>query len=743
MAILKLGRYKALAALLVLFLAATAALLAINYMYAARAAESVSALRGVGEQRFQPRVIAATAQLVRTDLTARRYLGRGLNELGAAATAFDRSLAELDRHATSAAGSQGGLAGYAPLGSPATQRSLQELRQLWGEYHRILKPVIAFDANPYVETAARGTQLSSAGLRLNRELNEAARFGLARHEQMSKLIADLAAAVEADTLARSAQLRTLLLGGVAGAVLLFLVVLLLIGKASRNEQAAVRAKKETDAILHTLNQGLFLLDRDLKIGSERSEALERIFRRKDFDRLTFESLMRGIVPEKTLETALEYVRLMWGERVNEKLIKTINPLSEIQVHFDSGSSSMDTQFLEFDFSRVRADGQMSRVLVTVNDVTRRVELARELQESQEKAQAQLDLLLHILHVEPRQLTDFLQESEVAMKMVNSILKEPAREEAAFRAKLDGIFRQIHSAKGEAAALGLKTVESRAHGFEEALAELRKRPSLSGNDFLPLVVKLDDLFSHLAQVRDMVGRLAELRVAMTGDGAARRLPDDHDSARTGPAGTMVQPAPALLQRMAEGAEAANTLESNLKSLAERIARETSKQVKLACQGLEEVPKDYRRAVKDIAIQMVRNCVTHGIESPEERRTAGKGAAGLITIKFEARAAEGFEFVCQDDGRGLSAERLKATAVERGLLTAEQAAQLDDRRALSLIFLAGFSTQTEVTKDAGRGVGMDIVRNLIQELGGKIGVSTAVGRFARFRIWLPAASKAQAA
>ncbi len=739
MAILKLGKYKVLVAVLALYLAATGALLAINYVFVARTTESLGALRDVSEQRFQPRVIAAGAQLVGTDLAARRYLGRGLNELKGAVKTFDAALARLDRNVTAATGVQG----FAPLASTRSQRSLQNLRQLWGEYHQLLKPIMAFDTNPYVETAASGTQLSAAGLRLNRELDEAARFGLARHEQMSRLIGELAAAVESDTRARSSRLRTLLFGGLAGAVALLCVALLLIGKASRREQATLRAKKEADDILRTVNQGLFLLDKDLKVGSERSEALERIFHRKDFDRQTFESLLRGIVPEKTLDTALEYVKLMWGTRVNEKLIKTINPLAEVEVNFDSGSGPMDTQFLEFDFNRVRTDGRMSRLLVTVIDITRRVELARELQESQEKAQAQLDLLLHILHVEPRQLTSFLEESEVAMKMVNSILKEPAREESAFRSKLDGIFRQIHSAKGEAAALGLKTVESRAHGFEEALADLRKRPTLSGNDFLPLVVKLDDLFGHLAQVREMVGRLADLRVAITSEGEARRLRDDHDTGITGPAGTPMQPAPALLQRMAEGAEAANTLESNLKWLADRIARETSKQVKLACQGLENVPKDYRRAIKDIAIQLVRNGVAHGIESPQERRGAGKGATGLITIKFDDHGAEGLEFICQDDGRGLSAEKLKQTAVKRGLLTAAQAAQLDDRRALSLIFMAGFSTQTEVTKDAGRGVGMDIVRSLIQELGGKVGVSTTAGRFARFRIWLPAASKAQAA
>ena len=223
-----------------------------------------------------------------------------------------------------------------------------------------------------------------------------------------------------------------------------------------------------------------------------------------------------------------------------------------------------------------------------------------------------------------------------------------------------------------------------------------------------------------------------------------MPADHDISDTGPEGTLIQPAPQLLQRIAEGAEQSASLESSLKALASRIAGEQSKQVQVACTGLENVPKDYRRAIKDITIQMVRNCVAHGIESPSERSNASKDAAGTIVLKFETRGTEGYELICQDDGRGLSAEKLKHTAVKRGLLSAEQAQQLDDRRALSVITLMpGFSTQDNVTKDAGRGVGMDLVRNLVQELGGKVGVSTTVGRFARFRIWLPAASNVRAA
>ncbi len=736
----RLGRYQTLVAVLTLFLVGTGAVLGLNYLFAGRASDSMAAVRSIAQERLQPRVIAGQAQIVKNDLGARRFLGRSLAELKNNVAAFDGAFAELDRFASDG----GGLAsiGYQPFGSPVMRRRLQELRQVWGEYRTLLKPIVAFNAGPYVETADRGTQLSAAGLRLNRELNDAVQFGLARHEDMAKLVSALADAVQAETQARAATLRTYLLAAMGAAVVVLLAVIFYFGRVlSRQERNSTRAKNETDDILRTVNQGLFLLDKDLKIGSERSEALEAIFRRKDFDQLTFEGLLRGLVPEKTLATAVEYVRLLWGERVNEKLIKTINPLVEIEVTLDNGSGQLDTIYLEFDFNRVKADGVMSRLLVTVNDVTRRVHLARELLESQEKAQAQLDMLLHILHVDPRQLGGFLEESEVAMKMVNSILKEPAREETAFRAKLDGIFRQIHSVKGEAAALGLKTVESRAHGFEESLAELRSRPSLSGNDFLPLVVKLDDLFGHLGSVREMVSKLADLRVAMAGDEGSE--PKVHEDTGIGPEGTLIQPAPQMLARMAEGAEASGSLESSLKSLASRVAGEQSKQVQLACTGLDGVPKPYRRAVKDIAIQMVRNCIAHGIETPSERSNASKDAAGTIVIKFESRGHEGFEFVVQDDGRGLSTDKLKQTAIKRGLLSADQASQLDERRALSLIFMPGFSTQEGVTRDAGRGVGMDIVRNLVQELGGKVGVSTTVGRFARFRIWLPAATSAQAA
>src|SRR5258708_12162030 len=98
-----------------------------------------------------------------------------------------------------------------------------------------------------------------------------------------------------------------------------------------------------------------------------------------------------------------------------------------------------------------------------------------------------------------------------MKMINAVLREPTREEGVFRKKLDTLFRQVHSVKGEAAALGLSSIESRAHGFEDDLKTLREKPSLSGNDFLPLVIKLDDLLTHLQSFPELATHLSRLHL----------------------------------------------------------------------------------------------------------------------------------------------------------------------------------------------------------------------------------------
>ncbi|HEY7639419.1 MAG TPA: ATP-binding protein [Steroidobacteraceae bacterium] len=772
MGILDLGRYKGIVFAITGFLVFIAIILAVNHGKAGQFSDDVSAVKFLAEQREQPGAVYAAGIELAARLKNGQKIDEPLEALRKAAKSYDNALSSL-KNGNMITDDTGNVFVVPALTAEQAQSALNKGMLVWTAYKAKLDPVLRFSGSPYAAAEAPApaaknaplepapVPLSPRGRRLQAALQDLNDFGATSHPQLRNVMVELTSAVEGASRSRSDTLRMVQVFGIVAAVLLLGAIFFYFARNLRkDEEVSNRQRKETGDILRTVNEGLFLLDKDLKVGSERSLALNNIFRREDFNGFTFDQLLKEIVPEKTLRTAMDYVALLWGDRVNEKLVKTINPLNEVEVHFDNASGGFDTHFLEFDFNRVKAEGSLSHLLVTVNDVTKRVMLSRELQESQEKAQAQLDLLLRILHVEPDSLTGFLTDADVSLKMVNSILKEPAREESAFRAKIDGIYRQVHAVKGEAAALGLKTVEQRAHAFEEALQDLKGRASLSGSDFLPLVVKLDDLFNHLAQVREMLSRLVDLHQAiasrrgpMPAGGAAtpqveaekvdRWLAGESDEPQQQDK-TMQLRVPAMPAAEAPAAESAGSgLERTLADLAARVASSQAKQVALKCTGLDNVPEAYRRAVKDITIQLVRNAVVHGIEEPSERTKAHKSEVGTLAVEFGARDTEGYELIVQDDGRGLQLERIKEVAVERGLITPAQASMLDPRQTMALIFRPGFSTADRVTTDAGRGAGMDLVRILVAELGGRVGLASAGGKFSKFKIWLPATERAVAA
>ncbi len=771
MGILDLGRYKGIVFAITGFLVFIAVILAVNHGKAGQFSDNVAGVRFLENTAQQPRTVYDASMQLSQRLQNGEKIEEALEAVHKAASAFDSALGGIATGGmiTDKAGE---VLVLPSLNTPASVEQVKNASKLWDGYKAKLAPIVRFSGSPYMAAqpapapapapaAANGknaapavvappatptVQLSPRGRRLQAALIELTQYGNSTHGQLAKVLTGLSNEVEAHSRKETGTLRAIQVGGMGASLLLLGAIFLVFARNLRKEEAVNnRARKETADILRTVNEGLFLLDKDLKLGSERSMALNNIFRREEFLDLSFDKLLKDIVPEKTLRTAMDYVALLWGERVNEKLVKTINPLNEVEVHFDNPAGGFDTHFLEFDFNRVKSEGSLSHLLVTVNDVTKRVMLSRELLDSQEKAQAQLDLLLRILHVEPDSLTSFLTDADVSLKMVNSILKEPAREESAFRAKIDGIYRQVHAVKGEAAALGLKTVEQRAHAFEESLNDLKGRNSLSGSDFLPLVVKLDDLFNHLAQVREMLSRLVDLHHAIAtkrtagGEVGAEKV----DQWLGGQDQTQITKALSAPIDAAEATGAVGGLERTLEDLAARVASSQSKHVNLRCAGLEQVPDSYRRAVKDITIQLVRNAVVHGIEEPSERTKVNKAETGALAVEFTPRGSDGYELIVQDDGRGLQLDRIKEVAVERGLITPAQAAMLDPRQTMALIFRPGFSTADRVTTDAGRGAGMDLVRILVAELGGRVGLASAGGKFSKFKIWLPASERAVAA
>ncbi|MFZ6018347.1 MAG: chemotaxis protein CheW [Chloroflexota bacterium] len=149
---------------------------------------------------------------------------------------------------------------------------------------------------------------------------------------------------------------------------------------------------------------------------------------------------------------------------------------------------------------------------------------------------------------------------------------------------------------------------------------------------------------------------------------------------------------------------------------------------------ELDRSMIEEINDPLIHLVRNAIDHGIEPPEERRAAGKPERGTVTLNAWHEQGR-IILTVSDDGRGIDPAVLRKKVVQKGLMTAEEAAALTDEQAVDLIFLPGFSTAEKVTDISGRGVGMDIVQTNIQRVNGTIHIETAVGRGTTFQIVLP--------
>src|SRR5580692_2449904 len=690
---------------------------------ASEVAESSTALKLLGEQQRHPALIRAALESVHDRLGDRGYVQESLDQLRASSGKLDAALHEMTVPrpvSWFALTADTGATGTSIAGKHAAQ-----LLDNWARELVVLKPVLAFQGVPYQDNESTGTVLNDSGRELERDVNAALRTSRHALPLLDGEFTAIAAELQATNLRSATELRLVMLSGLVIALALVVLVTVLLSARQRQESSLRQARQQTADILRTVKDGLFLLDQNLVIGSAYSSALETLFQRKDFAGLPFENLLKSIVSERTLATALKFVKILWAERTNEKLVKTINPLGEVEVHIDAGNGKFDTRYLQFEFHRVRVDGEMTHVLVSVSDVSARVELARELQTSQNQAQGQVDTLLGILHIDPAQLTSFLNDSNAAMKMINAVLREPTREEGVFRKKLDTLFRQVHSVKGEAAALGLSSIESRAHAFEDDLKSLKEKPELSGNDFLPLVIKLDDLLTHLQSVSDLVSRLSHLHLQPAQPEAVHTV-------------TAVIEEEKQKQKQQAG-KTDSGVAATLQQLAERVARENNKEAALQCRGLDTVPDEYRRAVKDIGIQAVRNAIVHGIESPEVRLAAGKSPQGTVRLSFQEAGDTGYKLVVEDDGQGLSTERIKEAALKKGFITPERALTLDTKQIFSLLFQPGFSTMETATKDAGRGVGMNVIADLTNQLGGRVSVATSNGKFTRLTMTLPRAVK----
>jgi ligand-binding sensor domain-containing protein len=476
----------------------------------------------------------------------------------------------------------------------------------------------------------------------------------------------------------------------------------------RNKQL-IHSKKETDNILNNIEEGIFLINSRFQIESQYSAALENIFNEQKLARRKFLELMENKVTHKMHISITEFIELMFDDTVEERTIIDLNPMSEIKLTFESDDGKWtENKHLSFKFGRIRNDKEKTEeLIVTVNDLSNQIRLAKELEESQEYSRKQMEWMLSILHIEPQLIKEFMEGVDLELNYIDTVLRENNQEEN-MRKILGKIFRSMHMIKGNASLIDMKFFIEKAHEFEDNITHIREKQNITGSDFVPLVLMLKEMRSILKELGKLVERLSKI----------------HKNFRP--------------KRSYEN----KVFITSLQNLVQSLSRDLNKEIDLIDNEFEAgmIPYRYRLTSRQILIQLLRNSVYHGIESTNERKAAGKNTRGRIEISsFQENGTFGFRLF--DDGRGIQVSKLREKARGSGIWTEAEVKSWSDQEAAQTIFHTGVSTLESANLVAGRGVGMDLVKEKIVNLGGEISLNFKEGQSCEFIIEIPLKKEVQ--
>jgi len=361
------------------------------------------------------------------------------------------------------------------------------------------------------------------------------------------------------------------------------------------------------------------------------------------------------------------------------------------------------------------------VLVTITDVTATVALEQELLRASEEQEKKTALILEIIQSDVSELDLFLTKTNKTLNEINQTLQDNGVDSEAAESNkevVEDVFRKIHNIKGNASMLGLNTVVDLAHEVENNLVKLREKPNIKGEEFLSSLMQL-------ATLREYLDDYEEITHSILKDFANQN------------------------QKAHKNTKKAETqsekLAQEISTFTSQLAQKRDKKVfTRSSLDMDKISTEGMAEMKDIIIQLARNTVVHGIEIPEVRASLGKLEEGSFNITCEYDASSdntvgkpAYKFTFRDDGAGLDIKALRERAVELKIKTPKEAANMSEPQIASLIFEPSFSTKNEADEDAGRGMGMDIIREkIVTKLKGKISMNFAPGYYMKFTCCIPA-------
>lgn len=693
----KYGKYRGILISVALFILLDASVMILNFYVSFEISADAIGINLAGRQRMLSQRTAKTLYTLHSETSDSKDFQDAVTELTNSKNLFDGTLTAFT-HGGEAQGANKEIVVLPKVSSNEGQKTLKSAAEIWFDYKQSIDVLL--------------TDIK-AGRDFSKNLDKALIQAKTKNLLLLGHMNDLTINLENVASSKASRLRIIQTVGISLAIINFLFIMLHFLRQLRDSDVILeQARKETTEILQTVNEGLFLIDKNMIIGNQHSKQLIEILGVVNIAGKNFQQLLENIISGKDAETTRGFIDLLFDKKIKEKLIGDLNPLNLIEVNIAQASGGFINKHLQFSFARAQQAGVISHVLVTVQDVTEKIRLEKALVEIRKNSESQIELLTSLLHTHPSLLQEFITNCYNCYNRINNILRQPAKTTQLVKEKAVSIFREIHNFKGEAASLKLEYFENQAHAIEDTLAGLHSKADITGNDYLPLTMQLDKLISYTQQVQQLTEKLA-----LFGRFTSKALMPTSEKKILG-------------NRQQDGWD-------HLGDFVQSIAQRNGKLVKFVASGLRDLELDpeYAQQVKDICVQLLRNAVTHGIETPENRELMEKPIEGRIDLRIAKLSDEEMEITVMDDGSGLDYGAIRDKAIESGRWAEDEIDSWGNKHLLALIFHEGFSTAKEVSKDAGRGVGMEAVMNHVLQHRGKITVSSRRGRHCRFVITLP--------
>jgi two-component system chemotaxis sensor kinase CheA len=332
----------------------------------------------------------------------------------------------------------------------------------------------------------------------------------------------------------------------------------------------------------------------------------------------------------------------------------------------------------------------------LKEITREAALKEQLVEEETKRRAEMESMFEVIHVEPKVLLDFIEDADYEFNTINRLLKDRSKSSQEVVVE---IYQSIHAIKSNAVILGLQSFAQKLHVFEERIKLLRDREEdVQFEDILQITFALENLMKTEDSFKEIIEKISNFG-------------SEHE--KVGESFVLIE---------------------LLKKASEKTALSENKMVRFEASDIDPllISGKYRRNLKEILLQLVRNSVVHGIEQPDYRMDIGKEKEGLIRLQTEKRG-DSLLVLLSDNGSGIDFAQISKNAIANKLIP--ESLSKNKKALTNLLFSPGFSTASKTDHNAGRGVGLHLVKERLKEIGGTLKLKSENGKGTLFAITIP--------